>query len=110
MRWIITLPLALILVIFAINNRHIIELSLWPFYYTIQWPLYVFLYISLIVGFLIGAFLIWVSGIQVKMRYHWLKKNKNTNEIKIKDAIGKMVGSLIGTIYTFYNLYNVIKL
>ena len=87
MRWIITLPLALILVIFAINNRHIIELSLWPFYYTIQWPLYVFLYISLIVGFLIGAFLIWVSGIQVKMRYHWLKKNKNTNEIKIKDAI-----------------------
>jgi len=98
MRWIITLPLALILVIFAINNRHIIELSLWPFYYTMQWPLYVFLYISLIVGFLLGAFLIWVSGIQVKMRYHWLKKNKNTNEIKFKDAINNKTSEATRTL------------
>ncbi len=98
MRWIITLPLALILVIFAINNRNIIELSLWPFYYTIHWPLYVFLYISLIVGFLLGAFLIWVSGIQVKMRYHWLKKNKNTNEIKFKDAINNKTSEATRTL------------
>lgn len=75
-RWILTLPLALILVIFAINNRHVIEVSLWPFYFTIQWPLFVFLYISLVVGFLSGAFLIWVSGVQLKLRYLKLKKNK----------------------------------
>lgn len=30
--------------------------------------------------------------------------------IKIKDSIGKMVGTLVGMIYTFYNLYKVLKL
>lgn len=30
--------------------------------------------------------------------------------IKIKDSIGKMTGSLVASIYTFYNLYKVIKL
>lgn len=30
--------------------------------------------------------------------------------IKIKDSIGKMVGTLVASIYTFYNLYKVIKL
>lgn len=87
MRWILTLPLAIILVVFAINNRHIIEVNLWPFYLTIQWPLYVFLYISLIIGFLSGAFLIWISGIQLKIRYLWLKKNKKTDGTKNKDVM-----------------------
>ena len=87
MRWILTLPLALILVVFAINNRHIIEVNLWPFYFTIQWPLYVFLYISLIIGFLSGAFLIWISGIQLKIRYLWLKKIKKTDGTKNKNVM-----------------------
>lgn len=86
-RWILTLPLALILVIFAINNRHVIEVSLWPFYFTIQWPLFVFLYISLVVGFLSGAFLIWVSGVQLKLRYLKLKKNNKTDGAKSKGEI-----------------------
>lgn len=30
--------------------------------------------------------------------------------IKVKDSISKMTGSLVGSIYTFYNLYKVIKL
>ena len=30
--------------------------------------------------------------------------------IKIKDSIGKMIGTLVASIYTFYNLYKVIKL
>ena len=86
-RWILTLPLALILVIFAINNRHVIEVSLWPFYFTIQWPLFVFLYISLVVGFLSGAFLIWVSGVQLKLRYLKLKKNNKKDGAKSKGEI-----------------------
>ena len=30
-RWLISLPVALILVVFAINNRNLVDVSLWPF-------------------------------------------------------------------------------
>ena len=49
--------------------------------------LYVFLYISLIIGFLSGAFLIWISGIQLKIRYLWLKKIKKADGTKNKNVM-----------------------
>jgi len=58
----ITLPLALVLVIFALNNRSLIEIDLWPLGFVIAWPAFVFAFVGVSVGLLLGGLLAWISG------------------------------------------------
>ena len=61
LRWLITVPLALILIVFAVNNRHLVDVSLWPLDFIVRWPLFVFVYIGVVAGFLAGAAIAWGS-------------------------------------------------
>lgn len=62
LRWLITVPLALILIVFAVNNRHLVDVSLWPLGIVISWPLFVFVYIGVVAGFAAGAVIAWSSS------------------------------------------------
>lgn len=62
LRWLITLPVAIIVVVFAVNNRADVSVSLWPLDMAVAWPLFVFVFIGAGVGFLLGAAVMWVSG------------------------------------------------
>lgn len=64
LHWLITAPLALILIVLAVNNRHVVDVSLWPFDFIIRWPLFVFLYIGIFMGFLAGAAVAWTSAVR----------------------------------------------
>lgn len=69
LRWLITAPLALILILFAVNNRHIVEVSLWPLDFIVRWPLFVLVFIGVLAGFLAGAFIAWASTAQRHRRH-----------------------------------------
>lgn len=58
----ITLPLAVVLVVFAVNNRGLIEIDLWPLGFVIAWPTFVFVFVGVSIGLLLGGLLAWVSG------------------------------------------------
>ena len=60
-RWLISLPVALILVVFAINNRNLGDVSLWPFDLVGRAPVFLIVFLGLLVGFFIGAFIVWSS-------------------------------------------------
>jgi uncharacterized integral membrane protein len=60
--WLVTLPLALVLVVFAISNRGDIILTLWPFPLTLQAPVYLVTLLALLAGFLIGELTAWING------------------------------------------------
>ena len=64
LRWIITLPLALILIVFAVSNRNQVDVSLWPLDFIVRWPLFVFVYVGVLAGFLAGAAVAWASAAQ----------------------------------------------
>ncbi len=64
LRWLFTVPLALILIVFAVNNRHSVDVSLWPLDFIVHWPLFVFVYIGVFAGFLAGAAIAWASTAQ----------------------------------------------
>lgn len=64
LRWLFTVPLALILIVFAVNNRHLVDVSLWPLDYIVRWPLFVFVYIGALAAFLAGAAVAWASAVQ----------------------------------------------
>lgn len=60
--WIITLPVALLVILFALMNRQEVTLSLWPLPWDIAAPLFLFTLGAIVFGFLFGALAAWVSG------------------------------------------------
>lgn len=58
----VTIPLALIVVVFAVANRAPIAVSLWPLPWGVELPGYLIVLGSVLVGFLAGGLIAWLSG------------------------------------------------
>jgi uncharacterized integral membrane protein len=61
--WIITLPITVLAVVFALSNSEDIEVDLWP----LPWgpavlPVYLLILGCLLLGFLLGTVVAWMSG------------------------------------------------
>ncbi len=70
--WLVTTPLALVLVVFAVSNRVAITLNFWPMPVTLQAPAYLIVLIALLAGFLIGAMAAWING------RHWRRDARHS--------------------------------
>ena len=60
--WAISLPLIIVAVVFAVANRHLVTLDIWPFELPVSLPLYQLLLGTLFVGLLIGWFFTFLSA------------------------------------------------
>lgn len=60
--WIIGLPLAVLAITFAVNNRHAVAADLWPLPFMVELPLYVAMLVPLVLGLLIGGVIAWIGG------------------------------------------------
>jgi uncharacterized integral membrane protein len=60
--WLVTLPLAILLVIFAVSNRDGVLVTFWPLPVVLEAPLYLVVLLALFVGFLVGELVAWVNG------------------------------------------------
>lgn len=54
LRWIIGLPLAVLVVLFALSNRQTTTVALWPFEDGLAMPVYLVVLLPLLAGFLVG--------------------------------------------------------
>jgi uncharacterized integral membrane protein len=61
-RWLVTAPLALVLVVFAVSNRETVSVTFWPTPFEIDMPLYLVVLAALLLGFLLGQFIAWING------------------------------------------------
>ncbi|MEM8916592.1 MAG: lipopolysaccharide assembly protein LapA domain-containing protein, partial [Pseudomonadota bacterium] len=59
----IGLPLMIVVVLFALSNREIVTLSIWPLALERQYPLFLVILATALAGFFIGAFIVWLLGI-----------------------------------------------
>ncbi len=55
------LAAVVVAVVFAVFNREVVTIDVWPFPYQVQIPLYLLLLASLLLGFLIGSAVSWSS-------------------------------------------------
>lgn len=58
--WLLTLPLTVVVVAFALANRTFVAVDLWPFE-PVSVPVFLLVLSSLLVGFLLGALIMWLS-------------------------------------------------
>jgi uncharacterized integral membrane protein len=74
MRWVLFVPLLILLALFALSNMQEVELRLWPFDLGWAAPLGIAVLLLSTLGFLLGALLVWASGIPARRRAHQVQE------------------------------------
>jgi putative membrane protein len=64
--WAVLLITAALLIPFAVSNRAIVSVGLWPLPFLIDLPLYLLVLLMLLAGFVVGAATAWVAGRRVR--------------------------------------------
>jgi len=66
--WIIMVPVALAVISFAVNNRAVVTVDLWPAPFTMGAPLFAVVLASLVGGVVVGGLIAWLSGGRARRR------------------------------------------
>lgn len=61
-------PLAAAAAVFAVLNRTVVAADLWPLPWTVEAPLYLFVLLALVAGFMAGAGCAWASSLGERRR------------------------------------------
>lgn len=85
--WIITLPVALLVILFALMNRQEVTLSLWPLPWDIAAPLFLFTLGAIVFGFFFGALSAYLSGATTRRKLR--AANRALSDVKDELAILK---------------------
>ncbi len=68
LRLFITLPLLLIVVLFAVVNRKAVPVNFWPFPYAVDLPLSAVAFGGFFLGALSGGLAVWLGGVRKRRR------------------------------------------
>ena len=68
MRMLLFIPLAALVVLFALSNRQPVELRLWPFDVTWTAPVSLAVLLPAAVAFLLGALIVWLADLPARRR------------------------------------------
>lgn len=60
--WIVTFPVTLVVVVFAVTNRAEVTVRFWPFPWSIELPVWLLVLGSLLAGFLLGGLATWLAS------------------------------------------------
>ncbi len=66
--WILTVPLAIVAVVFAVSNRAGATLNLWPLGISVEAPLFILVLGSALAGLIAGGFIAWFSAGSTRQR------------------------------------------
>ena len=72
--WIIALPIIGFAMAFAVSNHESVAISLWPFAYRLEIPLYIAVTGGLFFGFLAGVIYGWIGSLTLRHRAHGAAK------------------------------------
>ncbi len=90
MRWMLLLPLLLLLVLFGLSNRQEVALGLWPF--DLAWAVPLSVAVLLVAGlaFLLGALVAWAAGLPQRRQAHRMQAAAGLLEAELAELRGQM--------------------
>ena len=67
--WIVSIPVIIVVALFAVNNRQSVDLELWPLPWALPpIPLFVLTLGAILFGFLFGCLVMWLTGAKHRRR------------------------------------------
>ncbi len=97
LHWVVFLLVALVAVIFVVQNRQAVEVSLWPFPFVQEAPLFAIIVACLMFGFLFGAFSAWLSGGSTRKRARDLARLNQEKTQQISQLQKELAAKHAGT-------------
>ena len=73
--WIVLVPVAVAVIVFAVSNREATEVDFWPTPYSFTLPLFSVVLGSVLVGFCLGAATAWISAAPRRWRERALARD-----------------------------------
>jgi len=84
--WFISVPLTLLIVLFAVSNRGPVDIGFWPTTYQITVPIYALALLMIVVGFILGGTLVWTETTGDRMRARRYRKKSEGLEQDLEKA------------------------
>ena len=86
--WIATLPLAILVIVFAVSNRESVALDLWPLDIVIAAPVFLLVLGAAFIGFLAGGCVVWLAAVG--------RRRETRQRDRRIDTLEREVGNLQG--------------
>lgn len=83
--WLLTAPLIVVAVLFAVSNLGAVEIELWPLPGTLETRLFIVVLVPLVLGFFAGGTVAWFGAGRVRSRARAAERAVRTREIEIED-------------------------
>jgi uncharacterized integral membrane protein len=83
LKWLSLAVSALVLIVFAVENRHAITVSLFPLPYSLDLPAYLFAAIFFVSGFSVAAFFALVRRLRLRVMLRQSEKHRKALESDI---------------------------
>lgn len=83
---ILTLPVTIAIVLFAVSNRQLVQLHFWPLPESLEVPVYAVGLITMLTGFLIGGVVAWFGALEARQRARTAERELRTLEARLSDA------------------------
>lgn len=101
--WIVVAPLAGIVLLFAVANRRWVTISLDPFSadapaYAVELPMFLLIFIALIVGVIVGGMAVWFGKMHWRMAAHRAEKEVSRLKAEKADAERRVVQQSPGVV------------
>jgi len=87
--WLVGLPLAVIVVLFAVSNRQAITIGFWPFPERIDAPAYLIGLIPLALGLLVGAGLAGIGTVHARYRHRSAARTIRALEKRMAELLAR---------------------
>lgn len=89
--WLVAIPLTLIAVSFAVSNREAVTLEIWPVPYVLDMPLYLVGLGGLLLGFLSGGFISWISAGRTRSRARQAERRVKEQDRELRDLRAQLL-------------------
>lgn len=90
--WLFVIPLFLVVIVFAISNNSLVEVSLWPVLTdAVLFPLYGVVLIGIFAGFVLGAVVAWLQGGGSRQRARRLRREVAQEQLDAKALRERLV-------------------
>jgi lipopolysaccharide assembly protein A len=84
--WAVMLVAVLLLIPFAVSNRAIVSLGLWPLPFVVDLPLYLLALSLSLAGFVVGAATAWIGGRRARRELRGRRRRVKALELELKAA------------------------
>ena len=84
--WLISLPLTLLIILFAVSNRGPVDIAFWPTTYQITVPIYALALLMIVVGFVLGGSIVWTEATGDRVRARRYRRKSESLEQDLEKA------------------------